>query len=303
MRPRLASIEILWLLLACTFCRDVAAAAPKETADSAFFENRIRPVLVDNCYDCHSATAKKLKGGLRVDSREALLKGGDTGPAVVPGDPAKSRLLRAVRHEEPDLTMPLKKPKLPAAVIADLATWVKQGAPFPSSFAAPPEKPHWAFQPVRYPEVPVISRSVISNQSSVGARRRTDSLNTDSLVSASAIDSFILAKLPTKKLAPPADKRMLLRRATYDLTGLPPTADEADAFEKDSSPDAFSKVVERLLASPHYGERWGRHWLDLVRYADTAGETADYPVPVAWRYRNWARTWSAPCSAKATAAT
>ena len=282
MRPQLASIEILWLLLACMFCRDVAAAAPKETADAAFFENRIRPVLVDNCYECHSATAKEVKGGLRVDSREALLKGGDTGPAVVPGDPTKSLLLRAVRHEEPDRTMPPKKLKLPDAVIADLTTWVKQGAPFPSSFAAPPEKLHWAFQPVRNPEVPVISRSVVGNQSSAGARHRTDSL-----ITPSPIDSFILAKLPTKKLAPPADKRTLLRRANYDLTGLSPTADEADAFEKDSSPDAFAKIVERLLASAHYGERWGRHWLDLVRYADTAGETADYPVPVAWRYRNW----------------
>jgi len=287
MRPRLAAREVFCLLLLCMVCRNVATAATVKADGMAFFENRIRPVLVDHCYECHSASAKKLKGGLRVDSREALLKGGDTGPAVVPGDPAKSLLLRAVRHEEPDLTMPAKKPKLPDAVIADLATWVKQGAPFPSSFAAPPAKPHWAFQPVRNPEVPVISRSVISHQYSVGARRRTDSLNTDSLTTPSPIDAFILAQLPNRQLAPPADKRTLLRRATYDLTGLPPTAEEADAFDKDFSPAAFAKVVERLLASPHYGERWGRHWLDLVRYADTAGETADYPVPVAWRYRNW----------------
>ena len=286
-QPWLAPALVFCLFLDFILCRDLGAAAPVEAAAVDFFENRIRPVLVENCYECHSATAKKLKSGLRVDSREALLKGGDTGPAVVPGDPTKSRLLRAVRHEEPDLTMPPKTPKLPDAVIADLATWVKQGAPFPSSFAAAPEKPHWAFQPVRNQEVPVVSRSVIGNQSSVGARRRTDSLNTASLITPSPIDSFILAKLPTKQPAPPADKRTLLRRATYDLTGLPPTADAADAFEKDSSTDAFAKVVERLLASRQYGERWGRHWLDLVRYADTAGETADYPVPVAWRYRNW----------------
>jgi hypothetical protein len=243
------------------------AAAEMNAAGIEFFENRIRPVLADHCYECHSATAKKLKGGLRVDSREALLQGGDSGPALVPGDVTKSRLLRAVRHEDPDLAMPARKPKLPGGVIADLAAWVKQGAPFPPGRAALSTKPHWAFQPVRNPGWPAIN----------------------SAWSRTSVDDFILAKLRDRR-APPvaaADRRRLLRRATFDLIGLPPTAEDADAFEKDSSPDAFARVIERLLASPHYGERWGRHWLDLVRYADTAGETADYPVPVAWRYRDW----------------
>ena len=278
-----------------------ASAAPDAGADAeAFFENRVRPALIEHCYDCHGE--KKVKGGLRVDSREALLKGGDTGPAIIPGDSEKSLLLRAVRHEFRDLEMPSKKPKLSDAVIADLSNWVRRGAVFPKGAAfALTEKKHWAFQPLRHAEVPAIQGPGIPHQPSAGALRRPDTLSTDagadadadagmdrgSLMTPSPIDAFILARLPHRRLAPPADKRTLLRRASYDLIGLPPTAEEADAFEEDASPDAFAKVVERLLASPRYGERWGRHWLDLVRYADTAGETADYPVPVAWRYRNW----------------
>jgi hypothetical protein len=244
----------------------VRILAANSTDAEAHFENRVRPVLVEHCYECHSE--KKVKGGLRVDSREALLKGGDTGPSLVPGDTAKSLLVRAVRHEIPDLAMPAKKPKLSDAVVADLSTWVKQGAVFPKgATAAKVEKPHWAFQPLRKPAVPNV---------------KSDWAN-------DPIDRFILAKLREQGGGPTprSDKRTLLRRATYDLTGLPPSADEVEAFERDLSADAFAKVVDRLLASKHYGERWGRHWLDLVRYADTAGETADYPVPVAWRYRNW----------------
>jgi cytochrome c553 len=242
--------------------------SPAAKLGEAFFETRIRPVLVENCYECHSATAKKIKGGLRVDSQQALLKGGDSGPAIVPGDPANSLLLRAVRHEEQELAMPAKKPKLRDAHITDLATWIKQGAPFPSAdVVVTTDKPHWAFQPVSEPDRPAV----------VSPWPRT------------SVDDFILAKLQEHGGQPAraADQRELLRRATYDLTGLPPTAYETEAFEKDSSSAAFATVIERLLASPQYGERWGRHWLDLVRYADTAGETADYPVPVAWRYRNW----------------
>ncbi len=275
----------LAVLFAWIIWATAAAQAATEAANLAFFENHIRPVLVEHCHECHSASAKKLKGGLRVDSRAALIKGGDTGPAIAPGDPAKSLLLRAIRHEHPDLAMPPKKPKIPALAIADLTKWVKDGAVFPASVeTSAPVKEHWAFQPVRQPVVPVVSRSVISE--SVKAPH-TDPPITDSLITPSAIDSFLLAKLPSQQLAPPADKRTLLRRATYDLTGLPPSAEEVEAFERDASTNAFAKVVERLLASRHYGERWGRHWLDLVRYADTAGETADYPVPNAWRYRNW----------------
>ncbi|MBM3837452.1 MAG: DUF1553 domain-containing protein [Verrucomicrobia bacterium] len=242
-------------------------AGEPAAANPSFFENRIRPVLVEQCYECHSATAKKLKGGLRVDSRATLLEGGNSGPALVPGDPSKSLLLRAVRHEEKDLAMPAKKPKLPDPVIADFAAWIEQGAPFATGAVVTTGQPHWAFQPVTDPARPAVT----------SPWPRT------------SVDDFILAKLQTQDAepAPAADKRTLLRRATYDLTGLSPTADQADAFEKDSSSTAFAQVIERLLASPEYGERWGRHWLDLVRYADTAGETADYPVPEAWRYRNW----------------
>lgn len=236
-------------------------------AGVVFFENRVRPVLVEHCYECHSKESKTVKGGLRVDSRESLLLGGDSGPALVPGDPTKSLLLRAVRHESKDLAMPSRKPKLPDAILADLAEWVKQGAPFPSAGPAGPDKPHWAFQPVRNPARPLAQSSW----------PRT------------SVDHFILEKLEKQSLtpAPAADKRTLLRRASYGLTGLPPTAEETEAFENDSSPDAFAKAVDQLLASPHYGERWGRHWLDIARYADTAGETADYPLPTAWRYRNY----------------
>ena len=262
---RLVALSAIGLLATTLGSARVRAAATAPEAE-AFFENRVRPILVEHCYECHSE--KKVKGGLRVDSREALLKGGDTGPAIVPGDSAKSLLLRAVRHEVRDLTMPAKKPKLPEAAIADLSTWVKQGAVFPKgAVVAQPTKPHWAFQPVRKPSVPTVKSDWAKNP----------------------VDRFILAKLREQGGEPAsrADKRTLLRRATYDLTGLPPSAEEVEAFERDSSADAFAKVVDRLLASKHYGERWGRHWLDLVRYADTAGETADYPVPVAWHYRNW----------------
>ena len=252
-------------MLASSLGITLVCAASSADAE-VFFENRVRPVLVEHCYECHSE--KKVKGGLRVDSRDALLKGGDTGPAIVPGDSARSLLLRAVRHEVRDLAMPAKKPKLPDAAIADLSTWVKQGAVFPKgAIVAQTAKPHWAFQPVRKPSVPAVKSDWAKNP----------------------IDRFILAKLREQGGEPAsrADRRTLLRRATYDLTGLPPSAEEVEAFERDPSADSFAKVVDRLLASKHYGERWGRHWLDLVRYADTAGETADYPVPVAWRYRNW----------------
>lgn len=255
-------------MLALAMCAMAAGLhARAANLGDEFFETKIRPILAEHCYECHSTRAKKLQSGLRVDSREALLKGGDSGPAIVPGDSAKSLLLRAVRHEEKDLAMPAKRPKLAAAVIADLAAWVEQGAAFPSGGVVTTDKTHWAFQPVTDPARPAVK----------SPWPRT------------SVDDFILSKLQEHG-APPAraaDKRALLRRATYDLTGLPPTADDADAFEKDSSDSAFAKVIERLLAAPQYGERWGRHWLDLVRYADTAGETADYPVPVAWRYRNW----------------
>jgi mono/diheme cytochrome c family protein len=236
-----------------------------------FFEKKIRPILVKHCYECHSADAKKLRGELLLDTRTGTLKGGATGPAVVPGDPAKSLLIKAIRHEDEKLLMP--KVKLKDEEIADFVAWVQMGAPDPRTGAAKTArlsleqaKDFWAFKSVTRPETPT-TRTPLTNP----------------------IDAFIAAKLEAKGLspAPLADKRTLIRRATYDVTGLPPTPEEIEAFLKDESPNAFTKVVDRLLASPAYGERWGRHWMDAVRYADTAGDNSDYPIPQMYRYRNW----------------
>ncbi len=253
-----------------TFIAFGIAALSSASADDglAFFENRIRPVFVEQCAKCHSADAVKIKGGLRLDSREAILKGGDTGAAVLPGDPENSLLMQAVRYADKDLQMPPRKDgvdqKLSAAQIADLTAWVKMGAPIPPKYvsASDPAK-HWAFQPIANPPVP---------EPADPARVQT------------SIDAFLFQK---NAPAPPADRRTLLRRATYDLTGLPPTPAECDAFLADTSPDAFAKVVEDLLARPAYGEKWGRKWLDVVHYADSAGNDTDHPTPLAWRYRNW----------------
>jgi Protein of unknown function (DUF1549)/Planctomycete cytochrome C len=253
-----------------------ATALSRAGADDgvAFFENRIRPLLVEHCYKCHSAEAKKVKGALMLDTKEDFLKGGTDGVVVVAGDPERSPLITAVRYEDKDLRMPPEKDggkKLPDAAIADLVQWVKMGAPYPETPAHVLAKKAvrlWALDPVKDPAPPPVK---------------------DAAWPATSIDPFILAKIEERGLRPAAraDRRTLIRRATFDLTGLPPTPEEIDAFLADESPGAFAKVVDRLLASPHYGERWGRHWLDVVRYADTAGETADYPVPLAWRYRNY----------------
>jgi mono/diheme cytochrome c family protein len=211
------------------------------------FDSRVRPLLVKNCFTCHTTNRM---GGLEMTSREALLKGGNSGPAIVPGNPDQSLLIQAVRHTHPRLKMP-PTGKLPEEDIASLVAWVKDGAAWTGDAL-------WSLQPVRK--------------------------------AAGSIDSLILARLQAKGLkpAPTADKRTLLRRVTYDLTGLPPAFEEIDAFLKDTSRDALAKVVDRLLASPRYGERWGRHWLDLARYSDDKlNSTQDEPVPNAFRYRDW----------------
>ncbi len=244
-----------------------------------FFEKKIRPVLVAQCYQCHSASAKKPAGGLLLDSREAMLKGGASGQAaVVPNHPEASLLLQAIRYTNPKLQMPMSG-KLPDEVIKDFEQWITMGAPDPrvaSATATATKQPYdfdaakkfWSFQPLQNPRVPAVQ-----NQAWVKT----------------PIDNFILAKLEEKRIVPvsDADKRTLIRRATFDLTGLPPTPREVEAFLNDAAPNAFEKVVDRLLASPAYGERWGRHWLDLVRYADTAGCASDFPVPSAYKYRNY----------------
>ncbi len=268
-------------LLALLCLLSFAAAGFGQDAGVEFFEKKIRPVLAEHCYACHSQQAKKQRGGLYLDSRDAVRKGGDTGPAVVPGKPGASLLVKAVRHGDPDLKMPPPPAaKLPDAVVADLEKWIAMGAPDPRDgaggkvagidFAAAAQ--HWAYRPLHTPTAPPVK--------DVGWVR-------------SPIDRFILAKLESQALtpSPPADRRTLVRRAYYDLIGLPPTADEVEAFIGDDSPDAFARVVDRLLASPHYGERWARHWLDVARYADTKDGVlmfgADRVRPYAYTYRDY----------------
>jgi hypothetical protein len=248
------------------------------TQDQAkFFETKIRPVFSSQCYSCHSSQAKKLKGGLSLDTRAGFLKGGENGPVVVPGQPDKSRLILAVRHASEELQMP-PKTHLPDPAVADLVAWVKMGAPWPKDSSAPAaraatdleraRKEHWAFQPVRRVPPPAV---------------KTAAWPKDDL------DRFILARLEEKGLSPvaDADRYTWIRRATFDLIGLPPTPEEVEDFLKDLSPKACEKVADRLLGSPRFGERWGRHWLDIARYAESTGSARNYPYPYAWRYRDY----------------
>ena len=230
-----------------------------------FFETKVRPVLVEHCVKCHGPA--KQQGGVRLDGRDFLVKEIDGEPAVVkPGDAKTSRMMLAVRHEG-DYPMPAKG-KLADDQIAALTKWVEMGAPWPAAVvkAAGPAKPQWAFQPVANPTPPAGP-------------------------DAEPIDRFLAAKLKAAKLdfGPPADKRVWLRRVSIDLTGLPPTSAETEAFLKDTSPTAAGTVADRLLASPAFGERWGRHWLDVARYADTreSGFQVDVRYPFAWTYRDW----------------
>ena len=233
-----------------------------------FFEANVRPLLANRCFKCHGD--KKQWGGLRLDSREALLKGGDSGAAIVPGKPQKSLLIISVRHKDDDLRMP-KNGKLTERQIAELVRWVEMGAPFsaaPNETSRIRDPNHWAFQPLSEKPVPVVTNSEWPQ---------------------SALDHFILAKLEATGQSPSiqADKRTLIRRVTFDLIGMPPTPDEIDAFLSDKSPDAFARIVDRLLESPQYGERWGRHWLDVARYADSNGLDENVAHGNAWRYRDY----------------
>jgi hypothetical protein len=253
-------------------------------ADSGFefFEKKVRPVLVEHCYSCHSAQSNKKKGGLLLDTREAIRKGGDTAPAVIPGKPNESLLLKAVRQTDDMLKMP-PKGKLPDVIIADLEAWVKMGAPDPRDRATVAaagtweemlrnRRQWWSLQPVRKPALPTIRNPQFT--------------------APNPIDAFILAKLDEKGLAPtePADARTLIRRLSLVLTGLPPTPGEVESFVKESSAKpqaAIEAAVDRLLASPHFGERWARHWLDVVRFSETHGNEWNYEVHHAWRYRDY----------------
>jgi hypothetical protein len=239
----------------CLLAQTTPAASPARASLVEFFESKVRPVLAEHCFSCHGP--EKQRAGLRLDSKAAALHGGDDGPVLDPGHPEKSLLIKAIRHDG-DTKMP-PKGKLPAGIIDDLSTWVKLGAVWPDNGSAAVKssavaawKTHWAFQPVHEPPVPKVKNAGWVQ---------------------TPVDAFIFANLDSQGLTPnlAADRRTLLRRAKFDLLGLPPTADEIAAFEADTAPDAFAKVVDRYLASPHYGERWARHWLDVARYADTKG--------------------------------
>jgi hypothetical protein len=265
------AITLLFATVIGACAGEPASAVTDRRAE--FFETRVRPVLVENCFTCHGP--KKQKSGLRLDSRDSLLKGSDNGAVVVPGNPDGSALIRAIRYGG-ELKMPPRGKLNPEAIDA-LTSWVKMGVPWPEIKATSTARQtadltqrHWAFQAVKDPPLPTVK---------------------DFRWTQSSIDRFILAKLERKGLAPSslADRRTLIRRATFDLLGLPPTPEEVAAFEADRSGDAFASLVDRLLASPHYGERWGRYWLDVARYADTKGyvffEEGNYPW--AYTYRDY----------------
>ena len=280
MNPRLIlSLAFATAAVAADEADKPALPEPKPTAEQlAFFESKIRPVLTDKCYKCHSEKAEKIRGGLVLDTRDGIRRGGDNGPAVVPGELKDSLLIDAIRYTSKDTAMPPEKSggKLPDNVIADFETWVKMGAPDPREGAAKvvkktdmeEAKKWWSYQPPKKSEPPTVKDA---------AWPRGD------------IDRFLLAGLEAKGLQPvgDADKTSLLRRVYFDLIGLPPTLKEIDDFIKDTSANALAKVVDRLLASKHFGERWGRHWLDVARYAESSGKDVNVAYPHAWRYRDY----------------
>ncbi len=254
-------------------------AAEPTHEELAFFEESVRPLLAKHCYECHSTEAGKIKGGLHLDTRDGWMAGGDSGEVIEPGQPEESLLIETVRYGNPDLQMPPKY-RLKPEELAILEDWVAMGAPDPrKAESVTSSKPvydwekgrqHWAFQPVASPAIPPVKD---------GEWSRDD------------VDRFLLSKMETAGVKPveDADRYALIRRVTLDLTGLPPSVEEVGAFVRDPGNDdeALAKVVDRLLASPAYGERWGRHWLDVARYADSVGKTRNIPFPYAWRYRNY----------------
>jgi hypothetical protein len=275
--PRFASVLPYIVALLGLAGTMLAARTDEPTAEQLdFFEKNIRPVLADNCYRCHSTTGKQ-RGDLILDTKEGLLKGGENGAVIVPGHPEKSRLYQAILFTDAKLKMP-KDGKLTRQQIDDIGKWIAMGAPWPKTdkttkinikkFDLAERAKHWSFQPVKKQTLPPV---------------KTKGWAT------SPIDYFILNKLEQVGLQPnlPADRATLLRRVYFDLIGLPPSPADIDAFLKDDSPKAFEKVVDRLLASPQYGERWGRHWLDLVRFAETCGHEFDFEMPEAWKYRDY----------------
>src|SRR5580700_4652899 len=280
---------MFWRLLICGLLAFAVGPLCAQTpANAELFESQIRPVLADRCYGCHSSKLKTPMGGLVLDTKAGVRKGGNGGPIVVPGDPGGSRLWKALTYNETELRMP-PTGKLPDDKIAAFATWIKAGAPDPRDDApagaapAPTAKKGmdietgrkwWAFQPVVALPQPKVKDNTF-------AQRWTKE----------KIDWFVLAKLEQNKLrpSPVADPATLIERASLDLTGLRPTYAEVQAFVADKSPDAYEKLIDRLLASRQYGERWGRYWLDVARYGEDnpTSEATNPPYPFAWRYRDW----------------
>ncbi len=276
MRTIITALVVLPLLCRLTLAAENAKqpGTPATNEEIRFFETKIRPLLANHCNDCHGEDLQE--SDLRLDSLSGILNGGKAGPAIVPGKPKRSLLLTAVGYQDNDLKMP-PDDKLTNQQIQDLTRWIEMGAPHPDSGTVKVTRPlsqvdieagrqHWAFQPLTKPAVPML---------------KTPTEN--------PIDAFINEQLEQRSLRPlaTADKRTLIRRATFDLIGLPPTPAEIDAFLADDSDDAFARVVDRLLSSPHYGERWGRHWLDVARYADSNGLDENVAHGNAWRYRDY----------------
>ena len=274
-----------WLTFVWLACLGFLSVSTGRTEDPSafddasleFFEKEVRPILVARCFECHAGGDRAPKGGLRLDSRDAVLKGGDTGPAVELGDPAKSLFLSAINYG--DIYQMPPKSKLPPSELAVLTKWISTGLPWPkdSSAAAGTVKPfnlaaraaeHWCWRPVK----DVAPADVMQKDWPV-----------------STVDRFILAKLESKGLTPalPADRQVLLRRVYFDLIGLPPSLEEVEQFVQDLDPKAFERVVDRLLGSVHFAERWARHWLDLTRYAETRGHEFEPIIPNAWQYRDY----------------
>ncbi|MEK6247619.1 MAG: DUF1549 domain-containing protein, partial [Planctomycetales bacterium] len=245
---------------------------------ATFFEQRIRPLLIDKCSECHGVELQE--NGLRLDSRAGLLKGGQMGAAIVPGQAEQSLLIRAVRYQHDDLQMPPDGEQLSSPEISALVKWINEGAAWPESAAvssAPIDRleeirqTHWSFQPIRRPQPPASGDDWIQND----------------------VDRFVLARIKEAGLVPSerTDRRTLLRRAYFDLLGFPPTYEEVEAFLADESTDAWEVLIDRLMSRPEYGQRWGRHWLDVARYSDTKGYVgatdSDPRYPFAWTYRDY----------------
>jgi hypothetical protein len=265
----------LFVLLSCGVLASRIHADQPSSSDIAFFESKVRPLLIKSCYECHSEQSKSVHGGLRLDTRVDALRGGDSGPAIIPGDPGSSVLIAAVRYSD-DLQMP-PDGKLPSVDVQLLEEWIERGAYMPddrdpassrnSEIDWEQARRFWSFQDLKkFPKPPI----------------------TDYAWPQTKIDFFILAKLEENNLRPSiaSDKTTLIRRAAFDITGLPPSPDEVKAFLNDDSPDAYERLIDRLLASPHYGERWGRYWLDMARYTDDVASWLQSTAN-AWRYRDW----------------